>query len=261
MQVRKAYSQELAQVYDERHFGGRSGQYILWRDCSALESLLDGPHSLPGMETRPTILDLPCGTGAYTKAMAEKGRAVVAADASLPMLDLAGHAHAARFRVQCDIEHLPFKDDSFDAAVTLRLFSHYPKEAVARMLLELRRVIRPGGRVIFDSFRWTPRQWPVLRRLVDQNCIYVLSRHDAEAIIAEAGLRQVEARSLYLFSPLWQRKLPLWLVHRLTTLESVLPPRWRLRTLWGCTKDPDSAAAGSAKAAAWLPQSKGGVDS
>jgi len=229
MNVPQAYSEELAQHYDRRHFGGRSGRYIFRRDCSALWALLDRSHCL--------ALDIPCGSGAYTKAMAERGHRVVAADASSSMLALVRELGIAHSTVQCDIEQLPFPDDAFDATITLRLFSHYPKEAVVRMLKELRRVVRPGGRVIFDTFRWTPRRWPLLRRFLDESYIHVVAPTEVEAMILQAGLVKVDARSLYLFSPLWQRRLPFWCVRLLTFVELLLPQRWRLRSFWACAKE------------------------
>lgn len=237
MGVEKAYGSELTAAYDERHFGGRSGQYILQRDCSALQSLMGRPGAL--------ILDVPCGTGAYTAAFTQEGNTVVAADASAPMLELTGRTQSSRLRVLCDIGHLPFKDHSFGATMTLRLFSHCGEDEVARMLRQLKRVIRPGGRVIFDTFRWTPRRWPVLRRFLEQGVIHVVSHRAVEEMIAKVGLRKVEARSLYLFSPIWLRKLPLWAVRALTTVESLLPQRWLLRTFWACTKAPNSGMRGN----------------
>ena len=231
--VQKAYTEELTKVYDDRHFGGRSGQYILQRDCGALEALLERPPCL--------ILDIPCGTGVYVTALMQTGYDVVAADVSLPMLEVTRRREANTLRVLCDVDHLPFRDGVFDAVVTIRLFSHYLQDDVTRMLLELRRAIRPGGRVVFDSFRWTPRRWPLLRRFLDESCIYVLSPREVEEVIRNAGLRKVDVRCLYLFSPLWQRRLPFWVLRGLTALETVLPQRWLLRAFWACTREPESA--------------------
>ena len=232
MGVQKAYSEELAKAYDDRHFGGRSGQYILRRDCEALQALLERP---PGL-----ILDIPCGTGAYVTALLQTGYDVIAADASPPMLQVTGRRAADTRRVLCDVNHLPFRDGTFDAVVTIRLFSHYRQDDVTRMLLELRRAIRPGGRVVFDTFRWTPRRWPFFRRFLDESCITVLSPRQVEEVIRKAGLRKMDVRWLYLFSPLWQRKLPFPVLRLLTALETVLPQRWLLRAFWACTRSQNA---------------------
>ena len=229
MTLHKAYSKDLSAVYDRRHFGGRRGQFILQRDCGALDELLPAP---PGR-----ILDIPCGTGVYTQHLAARGFAVTAADASGPMLEITGQRGTGATTQLCSIHDLPFAADAFEATVTLRLFSHFSRAETAQALAELQRVIRPGGRVIFDSFRWTPRRWPVLRRFVAQSYIYEIAPADVETLIREAGLRVVDTRARYLFSPIWQRKLPYPVLRALTAVEKLLPDRWLLRTFWACTRD------------------------
>lgn len=228
MGIQKAYTEILVDSYDYRHFGGKSGQLILQRDCRALESLLEPPSG--------PILDIPCGTGVYAMAYRRKGYGVVAADASVPMLELVGQREAELPRVLCDINHLPFREGSLDAVTTIRLFSHFSKDDMERGLLELARAIRPGGRVVFDTFRWTPRQWPVFRRFLDKGQIVVISPSAVEKMIETAGLSQVDARHLYLFSPILLRRLPYWLLRGLFLMEKLLPQRWLLRTFWACTK-------------------------
>jgi SAM-dependent methyltransferase len=224
-----AYSRELVEVYDRRHFGGAAGRLIFDRDCSTVLALLPPP---PGL-----ILDIPCGTGVYSGALAEQGYALLAADASAPMLELAGPARSAGLCVRCDVNHLPFKDAALDATVTLRLFSHFPAGSLPPMLFELKRVVKPGGRLVFDTFRWTPRHLLVLRRFVDRGQICVVSPAEVQDMIRNAGLRVVDSRALHLFSPIWQRKLPLWLLKALVRLEQALPDRWLLRTMWACIRD------------------------
>lgn len=230
MGVRQAYNERLVEGYDRRHFGGKSGRFIFRQECRALETLLCASQGL--------MLDIPCGTGMYVQTFTEMEHVtVIAADASLAMLEATGRRESKVPRVLCDINHLPFKDSTFDVVMTIRLFSHYPPDEVAQMLLESKRVIGPCGRLVFDTFRWTPRQWPVLRGFLDRSVIYVLCQQDVREIIQKTGLRIVDVRSLHLFSPLWLRKLPLWLLQGLTTVERIVPQRWLLRTLWACIKN------------------------
>jgi SAM-dependent methyltransferase len=61
-------------------------------------------------------------------------------------------AEAAIFRhtdLVADSHHLPFADESFEAVVALNAFEHYrdPRRAA----LEIRRVLRPGGRVLIRT--------------------------------------------------------------------------------------------------------------
>lgn len=228
MRERKAYSQQQADIYDHRHFGGASGQHILQKDNEVLEALLPDPPAL--------VLDVPCGTGIYTASLQNKGYDVIAADASLAMLKLIEQRQLEVPRSLGDINYLPFKDSSIDAAIVLRLFSHFSRGDVVRMLGELRRVIRPKGRIVFDTFRWSPRHWPGVSMIMNKSYIYTIEDRDVEEVIREAGLQKINMSSTYLFSPIWERKLPLWMLERLTNLEHRLPQKWLLRPFWACTK-------------------------
>src|SRR6185312_9887340 len=98
------------------------------------------------------VLDLGCGAGHASFAVARQARSVVAYDIAAPML--ATVAAAARDRGLANIrteqgaaEHLPFADGSFDWVVS-RLSAHHWHD-VPRALAEVRRVLKPGGRVLF----------------------------------------------------------------------------------------------------------------
>jgi SAM-dependent methyltransferase len=113
-----------------------------------------------------TILDVGCGTGVVTRAVARRvapsGR-VVGLDPSPTLLAIAREL-AERdsllgqidFRVG-DARALPFDDATFDAALAITALSHTTDGEQA--LLELLRVTRPGGRIgIFDI---DPDSWIV----------------------------------------------------------------------------------------------------
>ena len=56
--------------------------------------------------------------------------------------------------VQADARELPFPDASFDAVLALDLLPHLPDLTAG--LAELRRVARPGARVVFDTTNAMP---------------------------------------------------------------------------------------------------------
>ncbi len=99
------------------------------------------------------ILDLAAGTGTSSVALAKHGAHVVAADFSEGMLAVGRAKHANNPLVSfefADATQLPFADDSFDAATIsfgLRNVSDVP-----RALAEMRRVVKPGGRVVVCEF-------------------------------------------------------------------------------------------------------------
>lgn len=111
------------------------------------------------LEPRPgeRLLELGPGPGHFTFAMAqrvgERG-SVVAFDLQQQMLDALG-ATASRRGVhnlelrQGDATSLPYEDASFDGAFLVTVLGEIPDQEKA--LRELRRVLRPGGRVVFGE--------------------------------------------------------------------------------------------------------------
>lgn len=92
-------------------------------------------------------LDLACGTGSYTCAMAAHGGVWTGADASRRMLARARVRRADVAWRQAAAEALPFADASFDGAICTLAVHHFAdREAAFR---EVRRVLRSGPFVLF----------------------------------------------------------------------------------------------------------------
>ncbi len=94
-------------------------------------------------------LDLACGTGMSTVALADHAAFVVGVDASGEMLRDARRAPNCSYLLG-HAESLPFPDESFDA-VTCCSGVHWFDQA--RFFAEARRVLRPGGWVaLYDHY-------------------------------------------------------------------------------------------------------------
>jgi demethylmenaquinone methyltransferase/2-methoxy-6-polyprenyl-1,4-benzoquinol methylase len=92
------------------------------------------------------VLDACCGTGDLAVAALRGGaREVVGLDFSARMLERARRKEPAVEWVQGDLLALPFEDGSFDAATVG--FGVRNVADLERGLAELRRVLRPGGRL------------------------------------------------------------------------------------------------------------------
>jgi len=92
-----------------------------------------------------TIADLGCGTGRYFE---EIGFPVVGVDATPAMLELARNRSAPL--VRADLEALPFRTGRLAGAFARHSYLHVPRARLPDALVELRRVIRPGGRVLLS---------------------------------------------------------------------------------------------------------------
>ncbi|HEY7126491.1 MAG TPA: methyltransferase domain-containing protein [Ktedonobacterales bacterium] len=99
-------------------------------------------------------LDVATGTGHTAFALAPLVRAVVGIDLTPEMLAEAQRLQAARtlpnvsFQV-ADVHHLPFADAAFDLVTCRRAAHHFSN--IGGALQEMRRVLRPGGRLVVDD--------------------------------------------------------------------------------------------------------------
>lgn len=161
------------------------------------------------------ILDLAAGSGVSTAEFARSGAWCVSADFSLGMLSV-GRKRGLPM-VAADALHLPFADESFDAATIL--FGLRNLADTKAGLREMARVVRPGGRLVvceFSTPTWQPfrsiymnyvmRGLPPLARAVSSNPdAYVYLAESIRAwpeqrvlaeMIAESGWSSVAWRDL-----------------------------------------------------------------
>lgn len=113
---------------------------------------------LSGAEPGDHALDVGCGTGYLTSmlaaAVAPNGSAT-GVDASAAMVD---EASRLRSSAHCTYtvgaaERLEFDDGRFDVVTSSLMLHHLPTELRAPALREMRRVLRPGGRLLIAEFR------------------------------------------------------------------------------------------------------------
>ena len=111
-------------------------------------------------------LDVACGSGVTTFALAEKVARVDAVDFSEGMLAQLRVALAERDTKHAtlhaaDGQHLPFPDATFDVALSMFGLMFFPDRA--RGLGEMLRVLRPGGVMVIGS--WVPMEQSSLMAL------------------------------------------------------------------------------------------------
>ena len=109
----------------------------------------------PALGADSTVLDVACGTGDLALVIAEAcGARVVGVDFCRPMLDIAARKSSEMSRtipfVEGDALRLPFADEKFDAATIA--FGLRNLSDVAGGLGELRRILKPGGRLVVLEF-------------------------------------------------------------------------------------------------------------
>jgi ubiquinone/menaquinone biosynthesis C-methylase UbiE len=95
-------------------------------------------------------LDLGCGTGDFTAALAEAGAQAIGADVAEAALRRARARHPALdFRLVPIDGPLPFDDNAFDLVWASEVIEHVAD--TARWLSEVRRVLAPRGRLLITT--------------------------------------------------------------------------------------------------------------
>jgi demethylmenaquinone methyltransferase/2-methoxy-6-polyprenyl-1,4-benzoquinol methylase len=104
-----------------------------------------------GMPPAPRVLDLACGTGDFSRLVAEAcpGATTVAADLTHRMLKLARNAGVGA-PVCADAMRLPFPDQTFDAVFIGYGLRNFP--GLSEALSEIRRVTKAGGALVSLDF-------------------------------------------------------------------------------------------------------------
>jgi len=155
-----------------------------------------------------TFLDAGCGTGNYALEAASKGAIVTGADYSREMLSRAsGKARKEGVNIGlclADIASLPFHDGQFDIALSVCALCFIRDRQ--RALLEMHRVLRPGGRVVVAVLN-SLSPWALARRVkgLFRESVY----KDAEFIsprslitsLKEAGFKEIRTETCLFYPP------------------------------------------------------------
>jgi len=127
----------MAQTWDPEAYA-RNGAFVHGMAGGVLEWLAAQPGE--------RILDLGCGDGQLSARIAAMGAEVTGVDAS-PQMAAAARARGIRAD-EASAESLPYPDHSFDAVFSNAVL-HWVRDQDA-MLEEVRRVLRPGGRLVAE---------------------------------------------------------------------------------------------------------------
>ena len=158
-------------------------------DSSIMQALADYLN----LQKHGRYLDIGCGTGNYTCALAAQGGAWTGLDPSARMLEAARakfdnivwHLGAA--------ENLPFEDAGFDGAICTLAVHHFTD--ISRGFAEIARVLKPGARLVIVTVTptqtqayWLNRYFPKMLQADRKNLLTLAA---LEAAATAGGLELI----------------------------------------------------------------------
>jgi arsenite methyltransferase len=150
----------VSQLEFDRRLVERLERLYATRDVLRRRELV---HAALGVRAGDRVLDVGCGPGFYVAELLEvvgRDGFVVGVDVSADMLAVAakraaGHDHV-EFR-EADATALPVAAASFDRALSVQVLEYV--QDVSAALVEMRRALRPGGRVLVWDVDWATVSW------------------------------------------------------------------------------------------------------
>ena len=160
-------------------------------------------HLEQSFEPGAKLLHAGCGSGQVDAQLGQRYR-ITAVDISVGALQRYQHNNPGADEVRhASVFCLPYSDHAFDGAYNLGVMEHFNRAEIQQILGELRRTVKPGGKLVLfwphamATSVWVLRivRW-VLRGLVRRDVrlhpdeiTYIGSREGAETIFRQAGLR------------------------------------------------------------------------
>lgn len=144
------------------------------------------------------ILDIGCGKGEMTAAFAARSNSCTGIDVSAEILKDAPKDANVTYLVM-DAVKLDLPDSSFDVALSSQLIEHLHPQDVPNHFREVSRVLRPGGRYVFNTPNRISGPWDVSRYFDDVATGFHLKEwtySELVAVLREAGFGRIASQAL-----------------------------------------------------------------
>lgn len=146
-----------ADFYSRAYFLGRCGGFAEFQAEGGryLDAIRRLALSLLAPQRGEWVMDLGCGRGELSCAIAEAGARSIGVDFSRDALamarETAGRLGRQLLLVRCRAEALPFRPGSIDAILATDIVEHLPDPDLRRSVREVHDTLKPGGRFIVHT--------------------------------------------------------------------------------------------------------------
>jgi ubiquinone/menaquinone biosynthesis C-methylase UbiE len=149
-----------------------------------------------GLRDGMSLFDLGCGSGRLAAAIGSSDLQIeyLGTDVVQALLDYAQSKSSKNYRfILCRELSIPSPDHSFDFACAFSVFTHLLHQESFIYLEEMRRILRPDGRIVFSFIEFaSPNHWmtfehtvagqrsttrPVLNQFIERNAIEAWAAH------------------------------------------------------------------------------------
>jgi len=181
-------------------FGGKAQDFYTSAKADFLNEMFS--RDLAGRDALE-ILDVGCGAGAIHPLLLSSNLPLklTGVEVSHAFLETARQANPLVHYDSYDGERLPYEADRFDAAFAICVMHHVPAGRWANFLREMRRVVRPQGRVtIIEHNPLNPLTAHIVKSCPFDRDAVLLGAGTLGRIMEEVGLRALTRRYI-LFTP------------------------------------------------------------
>jgi SAM-dependent methyltransferase len=193
------YAGDYTRIIDDYiSFGGQSQEFYTRAKADQLRRLVAATPSAEPIE----ILDVGCGHGLIHPFLRDPNYRLTGVDVAGEAIRLARQTNPEVIYETYDGRRLPYPDARFDVVFTICVLHHVPVEQWPAFVAEMRRVLRPGGRVvIFEHNKLNPAVlWVVSRIPIDRDAV-LLTSWRTRSLVRDAGFQEIACRHI-LFFPL-----------------------------------------------------------
>jgi ubiquinone/menaquinone biosynthesis C-methylase UbiE len=135
-------------------------QHRLPVSAESFASVVEGIVAALEVEPHHRVLDLCCGNGLITAAIASRCRRLVAADFSVGMLlQVARRVRMNHLRIAADANQLEVRDCVFDRILIAAALQHFDEPAIVQLFRRMFRFLRPEGSLLVTDIPDRQKMW------------------------------------------------------------------------------------------------------